>query len=963
MMDSLGILRDHFGDIVGDSPQLQELPAERDINVKVVADANAVLKIYGSDDREWLLVQDAALRWLALADLPVPRVLHDALVDLPEGRVARLVSWLDGDMWSRILTEERHLRALGMLVAAVDLRLAEMQVDAAQQRVLERAFCWNMLQAVDLTASLPLIADPVVREVCARELSAYSAHILPRLQRLPSQVIHNDANENNIVVNGDALGLIDFGDIIWAPRIVGLATALAYAAQRLDDPVRDVMPLVRGYHLVSPLTPEELELLWPLVRLRLVMSVVNAAVQSAADPGNDYLLVSQDTVPSLLLGLSEVDDYLALCRLREACGYDPSPRGRAVRQHLRTARAAPVVDWRTSGWVDWSAGSTGPRTSRGIADLLRSCDVIAGRYSEDRDVYAGEAFEQHDRTVHLGLDLFQPVGAPVHAPYDGTVEAVEARPGHLDYGHVVILRHLTEDGVPFWTLYGHLAPDCLDLLQPGQQVRAGDRVGAMGEECDNGGWPPHVHVQVLTDLCGMGTDVFGVAPRHESTLWRSVCPNPNLMIGIPPAVDGASDAHPTLGSTGIASQREVRLSRNLSLNFRDPLHIVRGEGAYLYDIDGRAYLDLVNNVAHVGHANPHVVAAGSRQMATLNTNTRFLHDAVLEYARSLVATLPDPLSVVFLVNSGSEANDLAMRLARAHTGADSWLTLRHAYHGHTASVIDISPYKFLGRGGTGTPPHVRVVDLPGTREGVDVATALTSLDQPPAAFIAEGIMSTAGQVTLPDGFLARAYELTRAASGVCIADEVQIGLGRVGERFWGFELHGVVPDIVTMGKPLGNGHPLAAVVTTPAIAASFHNGMEYFNTFGGNPVSATIGQAVLDYVLDARLQAHASDTGAYLQEQVRAMMPEFPLICDVRGHGLFLGIELSHDGVPATDQVADLIEFAKARGVMLSSDGPANNVFKIKPPMVIQREDVDLFLGVFSDGLRHVSGFGGGAAT
>lgn len=587
--------------------------------------------------------------------------------------------------------------------------------------------------------------------------------------------------------------------------------------------------------------------------------------------------------------------------------------------------------------------------------MLADADVVIGRYSEDRDVYAGEAFTERDRTIHLGLDLFQRVGSPVYVPFDGVVEHVEARPGQLDYGHVVMLRHITADAVPFWTLYGHLDSRCLDLLVPGQSVAAGDCLGYMGDESDNGGWPAHVHVQVLTDLCGMGTDVFGVAPRSESALWRSLCPNPNLMVGIPTEAESASDAHPSQAGPEIARQREVRLARNLSLNFRSPLHIVRGEGAYLYDADGRSYLDLVNNVAHVGHANPHVVASGVRQMAMLNTNTRFLHDAIIEYARSLVATLPDPLSVVFLVNSGSEANDLAIRLTQAHTRARGWLTLRHAYHGHTASVVDISPYKFLGRGGQGTPPHVRVVDLPGTPAAVGVEEAIASLDQPVAGFIAEGIMSTAGQVTLPRGFLADAYSRVRLAGGVCIADEVQIGLGRVGEYFWGFQLHDVVPDIVTMGKPLGNGHPLAAVVTTPEVAASFHNGMEYFNTFGGNPVSVTIGQAVLDVVLDARLQSHARFLGDYVQREVRSMMSEFPIVADVRGHGLFLGIELKRDDEPATSEVADLIEFAKARGVMLSSDGPANNVFKIKPPLVVQSQDMDLFLDVFREGLRDVS--------
>jgi 4-aminobutyrate aminotransferase-like enzyme len=281
-------------------------------------------------------------------------------------------------------------------------------------------------------------------------------------------------------------------------------------------------------------------------------------------------------------------------------------------------------------------------------------------------------------------------------------------------------------------------------------------------------------------------------------------------------------------------------------------------------------------------------------------------------------------------------------------------------------VVDISPYKFLGRGGEGPPPHVRVADLPDSFRGCytgpdageayakNFANVVSDLNQPLAAFISEAIVSTAGQITLADGFLRSAYEQTRAAGGICISDEVQIGMGRVGERFWGFELHDVVPDIVTMGKPLGNGHPLAAVVTTAQIAASFNNGMEYFNTFGGNPVSATIGQAVLDVVLDSRLQAHAHELGSYVQDQVQLMRSSHPLIADVRGHGLFLGIELMRGSEPAGNAVADVMEFAKQRGVLLSSDGPDNNVFKIKPPMVVQKDDIDRFLEVFDAALTAV---------
>lgn len=957
----------HFYDAFGVQVEISPLPGERDRNFKISSQGkNAVLKFCSPEELEHLQLQDRVLRALSLPS--VPTVLHDDQIRWPSGEIVRLMSWVDGTPWAEVAITEPLLVTLGMTVAQVDAQLSRIVLSPSEQTVLARPFRWNLLQAGDLRGEVELITDPELRAICRSELDTFVEEIAPALAALPHHLIHNDANERNIIVDGEQVSLIDFGDLVVAPRVVGLATALAYAASTMADPARESRALVRGYHAVQPLTPEELALLWPLTRIRLVMSVVNAAAQSAADPDNEYLLISQDTVPTLLRKLVEADDYLGLCRLREACGYEPSPRAHDVRSHLRSVSASPVVS-RHDGqhaWIDWSVGSASPRDEAGVRDLMRDrgLDVLAGRYAENRDVYIGASFEDEQRSVHLGLDLFQPAGSIVHAPLAGVVEDSGAMPGAGNYGHAVVLRHQTPAGTPFWTLYGHLS--ATGFPQPGDLISAGDTIGTMGEPHENGGWPPHVHFQVLTDLCGMGMDIYGVAPQHEATLWRSICPNPNLLVGLADADGLASDGHAGLPQPELLRQRRARLSRNLSLNFREPLHIVRGEGAYLYDAEGKSFLDLVNNVAHVGHGNPHVVAAGAQQMHLLNTNTRYLHDAIIEYARNLTATLPDPLSVVFLVNSGSEANDLAIRLARAHTNAEGWISLRHAYHGHTVSVVDISPYKFLGPGGAGPAPHVRVADLPdafrgrhtdpgaGLRYATDFAQVLEDLEQPIAGFIAEGIVSTAGQVTLADGFLARAYEHVRAAGGVCIADEVQIGLGRVGSAFWGFELHGVVPDIVTMGKPLGNGHPLAAVVTTPQIAHSFNNGMEYFNTFGGNPVSATIGQAVLDVVLDSRLQAHADQLGSYVKEQVRHIQGSHPLIADVRGHGLFLGIELMRGDEPAGDAVAEVIEYAKQRGVLLSSDGPDNNVFKIKPPMVVQREDMDFFLEVFSEALSHV---------
>jgi 4-aminobutyrate aminotransferase-like enzyme len=366
----------------------------------------------------------------------------------------------------------------------------------------------------------------------------------------------------------------------------------------------------------------------------------------------------------------------------------------------------------------------------------------------------------------------------------------------------------------------------------------------------------------------------------------------------------------------------------------------------------------VNNVAHVGHSHPRVVRAVSEQMAVLNTNSRYLHENLVEYIERLTETLPEPLSVVYLVCSGSEANELALRLARAHTRRKEVIVLDVGYHGNTNAMVDISPYKFDGPGGRGCPSYVHKVPMPDVYRGqhrgpdaggkyagyvADAAHATANL----AAFFCESALSCGGQIILPPGYLIDAYAAVRAAGGVCVADEVQTGFGRAGSHFWMFETQDVVPDIVSMGKPIGNGHPLAAVVTTPEISRSFANGMEYFNTFGGNPVSCAAGLAVLDVLRDEELQNNASDVGHYLKGGLRQLQEQHSLIGDVRGVGLFLGLELVRDASilePADREATRLIERLKERGVLLSTDGPLHNVIKIKPPLIFSKADADFLL-------------------
>lgn len=425
-------------------------------------------------------------------------------------------------------------------------------------------------------------------------------------------------------------------------------------------------------------------------------------------------------------------------------------------------------------------------------------------------------------------------------------------------------------------------------------------------------------------------------------------------------------------SDDITRFRKKHLGKSLSLSYQEPIKMVRGQGAYLYDQNGNAYLDMVNNVCHVGHCHPEVVKAGQNQMAKLNTNTRYLHDNIVDFSEALLATMPKELSVCMFVNSGSEANELAFRLARNVTGSKQLLTVDGAYHGSTNACIEASPYKFNGPGGTGPQDYVHIVELPdpyrGKHQGNTPESAqayansvgqrieeIKAAGNKVGAFICESLQGVAGQIIMPDGYLSAVYEKVRKAGGVCIADEVQVGFGRVGTHMWAFETQNVVPDIVTLGKPIGNGHPLAAVITTQAIAEKFATGMEFFNTFGGNPVSCAIGNAVLGVIHKEGLQAHAQNVGEFMIKKLTELQQHFDLIGDVRGLGLFLGVELVENRQtkePAGQKAKEIVEFCKQHRILLSTEGKFYNIIKIKPPLAFSKKDAEQFIEVFTKALQ-----------
>ncbi len=770
------------------------------------------------------------------------------------------------------------------------------------------------------------------------------------------------------------------------------AVACAYAMLGKDNPLAAARAVVAGYHAVHPLDETECEALFPLIILRLLMSVAICARQASLRPDNAYLRISNDAAWVLLDRLRTVPFRFAEYAFRNACGYPAHPAAERIRDWMRLTEAsggfAPVLGFPLMSEpkivFDLSVGTPLFANPEVVDDTAawnrmifnemarKGVKVGVGRADEARIVYTSERFRPagrptaEGRTVHLGIDLFAVAGTPVFSPFEGFVKFARDNDQRLDYGPTIILEHQADAVGPagrplvFYTLYGHLSRESLAGMQPGRMMKKGERIGAIGPLPENGDWPPHLHFQIILDLFDECGNYPGVCRASEREIWRVLCPDPNLILGMDPA----ELADPGLAPEAILAVRTEHLGPSLSVSYRKPLKIVRGFMRHLYDHTGRLYLDAVNNVPHVGHGHPRVVSAVQRQAAVLNTNTRYLHDTLARYVERLTATLPAPLRVCYLVNSGSEANDLALRLARHYTGRRDMVVLGGAYHGNLSSLIEISPYKFEAKGGPGRPPHTQVAEMPdlfrgrfrlgdpeaGRKYADEVGACLDRIKgegRLAAGFIAESLLSCGGQIVLPDGYLKDVYRRIRAAGGVCIADEVQVGFGRVGTHFWGFETQGVVPDIVTMGKPIGNGFPLAAVVTTRAIADAFASGPEYFNTYGGNPVSLAAGMAVLDVLAEEKLQENALHVGAVLKAGLKWLQIDHALIGDVRGSGLFLGIELVADRVtrrPAPGPAAYLAERMREEGVLLSVDGPDKNVLKIKPPLCFTTADAELLV-------------------
>ncbi len=936
------ILRAHFGVTAVD---LRPLAGETDQNVRVADSAGAeyVFKVCSAGDLGAVRFQNALLRHLAdhAPDLPVPRVVAarsdggPAQVDVipvpgEPDLVARLLTWLPGTPLAEVGVRSAELHGdvgtvAGWLAAAT-----------ASWRHPEppAPHYWEFPHAATaLAEALPAVADPELRAAVSR-IAAEFVPLLDRLAELPQGVVHHDLNAFNLLVGPGprrrVIGVIDFGDAQLTARIADLAVLCASAMRGRPDPLRVAATIVAAYHRACPLTESEADLLYPLLAIRAATVAATAARLDAARQHGDPRHRSP-AAAELVRVLAETPAEFGVAVFRHACGLP------AVAEHvgdwLATNPIVPVVSGELAS-VDLTVSSAvfddvDPRDPAAVlaasVAAIEAARPVVGRYGEPRFTADG--------TVTSGLDLFADAGLPVSAPLAGTAERC---PPGVD----LLLRHEPAGGVRFWSVYSGLSTS----VTVGDGVSAGQGIGEVGPDS-------RLLVRVATVPVSGWRAVPAEVPHAEAEVWRALLPDPTPLLGVRNAV-WRSSTERTLEA------RRKHLPHTHPTYFSAPITMVRARDCRFYDEHGRGYLDALNNVTLLGHGHPRLVDAAARQLRRLNTNSRFVYDVLTEYAEALTATLPDGLDVVYFLNSGSEANDLALRMARYLSGRDDVVIIDDAYHGYTTTVADVSPsrYKHYGKPDTTHPTPVPdryrgeygyddpQAGVKYARHVTDTFDRLAAEGRPPAAFLYEGLLAGGGQVVLPPGYLAPIHAEARRHGAFTIADEVQVGFGRLGEAFWGFQTQGVVPDFVTMGKAMGNGFPVSALVTTREISEAFDRTGRFFSTYGGNPVACAVGLELLRVLDEERLQHNALTVGQYLRDRLGTLADRHELIGDVRGQGFYSGVEFVLDRAtkePAAAETLIVCERLKEEGVLVYPTGPAWNILKLKPPLTFTRAHAD----------------------
>jgi 4-aminobutyrate aminotransferase-like enzyme/Ser/Thr protein kinase RdoA (MazF antagonist) len=868
--------------------------------------------------------QDGAAERVAAAGLRAGTVVHGPVtVPVADGPVggssalARVLRYLPGGTLAgagRYLSP-RVVAALGTLAGQVSLALGPFTHPG-----LDRVLQWDLRHALRVVDALAgHVRDEELRARVSASAAAAWRRVEPLAGELPWQAVHGDVTDDNVVCRLERGlrtpdGIIDFGDLTTSWAVGELAVAITSVLRHAGAEPCSVLPAVRAFGALRPLSAAEAAVLWPLVILRAAVLVVSGEQQAAIDGVNDYVTGALEHERNLFDRATsvpaEVMTGLILAELGLGGGPLRGPSG-VVADLGRTA----VLDLSVqSDAVDegaWLEPGLEDRLARAL--LAEGYDAVATRFGEARLTASRVLAEVSPATVATGIDLW--TAAPVELPAELTVRR------HGNRVHV----SLPARGAP--------------------------------------GVPPLVR------------------PEYAAG-WLTLVADPGPLLGLPetglpetglPETGLPEMGRPEMGRPAAARAPEEDLLRRRAASFAavqehyyaHPPRIERGWRQHLAATDGRVYLDMVNNVAVLGHSHPRVEAAVARQLRRLNTNSRFNYASVVEFAERLAGLLPDPLDTVFLVNSGSEAVDLALRLALVATGRPDVVTVREAYHGWTYAADAVSTSTADNPNALSTrPPWVHVVDAPNSYRGryrgtgadtgavrysgdaVRAIGELAAAGHPAAAFLAEPYYGNAGGMPLPDGYLAAVYAEVRRHGGLAIADEIQVGYGRLGHWFWGFEQQGVVPDIVTVAKAMGNGYPLGAVITTREIAARYRDAGYFFSSTGGSPVSSVVGLTVLDVLRDEGLQANAARVGGHLKARLEALAVRHSLIGAVHGSGLYLGVEFVRDRAtlePATEETAAICDRMLELGVIIQPTSDRMCVLKIKPPLCLDVAGADFF--------------------
>jgi len=942
--EAQALLAEHYGL----SGTISELGSQQDRNYRIdTGERRYVLKIcraeYGALELE---AQNAALQHLSqrltsarVAEV-VPSLKGEAIESVTVRDQAyriRLLNFLDGEP----LTKRKHLSreavsALGDLAGRLAAALQDFEHPG-----LERELQWDLRRAgpvvLHLLADMP---DQQRKKRIAEIMVGAMRRLQPLTAELRVQAIHHDVTDDNVVSQPDAAGrpipdgVIDFGDILKGWLVAELAVTCASLLHHADGDPWFILPAVKAFHAACPLTEAELKALWPLIVARAAVLIASSEHQLSREPDNAYVEGNAAHEREIFDVATSVPPAVMEHAILTAAGL-PSALTPVTGENL--IQGLGPTDVRQ---IDLSILSPLLPEERWqhqglpislLQHAAHAIGVATTRYGEYRMTETQLRSPKPDPTLALHVDICLEAGREIVAPFAGRI--------------------IRQDGL--LVLDGAEASLFLEGVEVGsdleETVAAGAVLGVVSGEQQTYGL---IRVQLCREH-GLVPPLF-VMP-HQGEAWKALCPSPAAVLGFD------CDA-PELHSEALLTRRQQHFAKPQKNYYQHPPQIERGWKEYLFDVEGRSYLDMVNNVTILGHGHPRLASAVGRQWSLLNTNSRFHYASVAEFSTRLAALAPDGLDTVFLVNSGSEANDLALRLAWAYSGARNVVSLLEACHGWTVASDAVStsiadnPQALETR-----PAWVHPVPAPNTYRGEfrgadttdsyvrSVVTKLTELDaagEKLAGFICEPVYGNAGGIPLPKGYLDAVYAMVRSRGGVCIADEVQVGYGRLGDYFWGFEEQGVVPDIITIAKGMGNGHPLGAVITRREIAEALEKEGYFFSSAGGSPVSSVVGQTVLDILTEERLPENARVVGGHLKARLEALGQRFPLIGAVHGMGLYLGVEFVRDRetlLPATEETAAICNRLLELGVIMQPTGDHLNVLKIKPPLCLSRESADFF--------------------